>query len=77
LLEQLFRNEAHPADAIAKHMGDPLPTVGSGEPVAAVVESLSDTDAVVVLSEGRPIGVLTRQDLLHDLTNFAGDRPTS
>jgi cystathionine beta-synthase len=45
-------------------MSPKLPQVGSGEPVAAAVEALQQADAVIVLEDGRPAGVLSRQDLL-------------
>lgn len=67
LLDVLFRGDANMADPIARHMSAPLATVGAGETVDDVVRALRHTDAVVVLEDGRPIGVLTRQDLL----NFA------
>ena len=38
--------------------------VGSGEAAASAVKSLETADAVVVLDDGKPVGVLTRQDLL-------------
>ena len=45
-------------------MSNPLPVVGAGEPVAAAVEELGSSDAVLVLDVGKPVGVLTRADLL-------------
>ena len=48
-------------------MDEPLPSLGAGEPVSAAVEILTDADALMVLEEGRPAGVLTRQDLLSDV----------
>jgi cystathionine beta-synthase len=41
-----------------------LPSVGAGEPASSAVTALEKADAVVVLDDGKPIGVLTRQDLL-------------
>jgi cystathionine beta-synthase len=38
--------------------------VGAGEPVAAAVTALHDADAAVVLDDGKPRGIITRQDLL-------------
>lgn len=64
LLDCVYRGEAALADPIGAHMSPPLATIGAGEPVAAVVEMLSDHDAVVVLQDGRPTGVLTRSDVL-------------
>ena len=45
-------------------MSAPLPTIGSGESVTAAVDELARHDALVVLADGRPVGVLTRTDLL-------------
>ena len=45
-------------------MSAPLPTVGSTEPAADAVALLEKADAVLVHEDGKPIGVLTRQDLL-------------
>jgi len=41
-----------------------LPQVGAGEPVAAAISALGLSDALVVLEDGKPVGVLSRQDLL-------------
>jgi cystathionine beta-synthase len=38
--------------------------VGAGEPLAALMAALQGADAAVVLDDGRPTGVVTRQDLL-------------
>lgn len=64
LLDVLFRGQASLADPVGRHMGPPMPTIGAGESVDAVVTGLGTADALVVLADGRPIGVLTRQDLL-------------
>jgi cystathionine beta-synthase len=48
-------------------MSAALPIVGSGEPISAALAALKDADAIVVLADGRPTGVLTRQDLLGHL----------
>jgi cystathionine beta-synthase len=42
----------------------PLPTVGSSESARAAVAILEEADAVLVHEDGKPVGVLTRQDLL-------------
>jgi cystathionine beta-synthase len=41
--------------------------LGVTEPVVKAVEMLSSCDALLVLDDGRPVGVLTRQDLLSDI----------
>jgi cystathionine beta-synthase len=67
LLDALFAGTASLADALEPHMGAPLPIIGSGEPVAAAVAALSKADALLVHVDGKPAGVLTRQDLLGHL----------
>jgi len=68
LLDALFAGEASLADPLDKHLSAPLPIIGSGEPVAAAVKALSLADALLVPIDGKPAGVLTRQDLLGYLT---------
>ena len=67
LLEALFGGKASLADPVEQHMTDPLPSVGAGQPVAEAVTALQDADALLVLEDGRPAGVLTRHDLLGHL----------
>ena len=65
----LLRRDPHQlADAVDAHMSPALPMVGAGEPVQAAVDALHDADAVIVLEDGKPEGVVTRQDLLGYLT---------
>ena len=64
LLDALFSGTAHLADRVEKHMSAPLPMVGAGEPVASRGRQLEKADALVVLDDGKPTGVLTRPDLL-------------
>ena len=67
LLGVLFNRTARPADAVESAMEAPLPVLGASEPVSKAVELLVDADALLVLDDGKPIGVLTRQDLLADI----------
>ncbi|HEX8487174.1 MAG TPA: cystathionine beta-synthase [Propionibacteriaceae bacterium] len=67
LLETLFGHKARPADAVVTVMEPPLPVLGASEPVARAVQVLVDGDALLVLDDGKPVGVLTRQDLLTDI----------
>ncbi len=67
LLGALFGHTAGPADAVEKVMEPPLPALGASEPVIHAVNLLVDADAVLVLDDGKPVGVLTRQDLLGDI----------
>jgi cystathionine beta-synthase len=64
LLDALFTGKAHLADSVEQHMGPPLPLVGAGEPVATARHELEHSDAVMVVVDGKPSGVLTRADLL-------------
>jgi cystathionine beta-synthase len=64
LLDALFAGRANLADAVERHMSPPLPMVGGGEPVSAAVNALESADAAIVVEDGRPTGVITRQDLL-------------
>ncbi len=68
LLDAVFAGKAALADPVERHMGPPLPLVGSGEPVEAAREALEQRDAVMVVADGKPVGVLTRHDLLGYLT---------
>ena len=67
LLDALFAGTAALADAVEPHMSPPLPIIGSGESVSAAVSALSNADALLVHVDGKPTGVLTRQDLLGHL----------
>ena len=67
LLDALFAGTASLADALERHMSEPLPIIGSGEPVSAAVAALSKADALLVHVDGKPAGVLTKQDLLGHL----------
>ncbi|MEU3452707.1 cystathionine beta-synthase [Micromonospora sp. NPDC006766] len=67
LLDALFTGQAHLHDTIERHMTDPLPMIGGGQPVSEAVALLEKADAALVLVDGKPKGVLTRQDLLAHL----------
>ena len=64
LLDALYAGKARLADAVEEHMSEPLPTVGATVPVGEAVAALEHADALLVQEDGRPVGVLTRQDLL-------------
>ncbi len=67
LLEELFAGRAHLTDPVEKHMSPPLPLVGAGEPLSVARVELEKADAIMVVEEGKPVGVLTRADLLASL----------
>jgi len=64
LLDALFAGRAQLSDRLEQHMSPPLPQIGAGEPVTAARAAMEKADAALVLDDGRPTGVLTRQDLL-------------
>jgi cystathionine beta-synthase len=71
LLDALFTKRATLDDPLERHMSAPLPQVGSGEPVADLMTVLGTADAAIVLVEGKPTGVVSRQDLLAFLAEEA------
>jgi cystathionine beta-synthase len=64
LLDALYAGDAKLVDQVEDHMDEPLPNVGAGATVAEAVAALRDADALLVHEDGRPVGVLSRQDLL-------------
>ena len=64
LLDALFTGRAALADSVEKHMEPGLPLVGAGEPVEVARDALQSCDALLVIEDGLPCGVLTRADLL-------------
>lgn len=74
LLSAVFEGRAKLADAVAQHMSSALPLLGAGELVSTAAKSLRDGDAVMVVEEGKPVGVLTRHDLLGFLSDGTAHR---
>jgi cystathionine beta-synthase len=68
LLEAIFTGKARLTDPVEEHMSPPLPSVGSTEDASEAAKVLESSDALVVHENGKPVGVLTRQDLLGFLT---------
>lgn len=64
LLEAIFTGKAKLTDPVSAVQSPPLPMIGSGETISAGVEALKQAETLLVLEGGRPIGVITRQDLL-------------
>jgi cystathionine beta-synthase len=69
LLSAVFEGRANLADAVGLHMSPPLPIIGAGEQVSSLAKTLRDLDAVMVVEEGKPVGVITRYDLLGFLSD--------
>jgi cystathionine beta-synthase len=71
LLDGLFAKRFELSDPIEGHMSAPLPVVGSGESVTRLMAVLEKADAAVVLVDGKPQGIVTRQDLLAFMAQHA------
>ena len=72
LLELAFSDASVLDRPVGEVMGQALPTVGIGESVDAVVLTLDEAAAVLVVDGGHPVGILTRSDVL----SFLAQRPT-
>ncbi|CAN5349576.1 cystathionine beta-synthase [soil metagenome] len=64
ILEHVFSGRAQLTDSVGSFVGAPLPLIGVHEPVSAARTALADSDALLVTEDGKPLGVLTRHDLL-------------
>ena len=64
LLSAVFEGRAQLTDAVEQHMEPTLPLIGSNEDISVCVKQLRESDAVMVIEDGKPLGVLTRHDLL-------------
>ena len=70
LFERVFRNQDALSEDVAAAMEPPLPAVEIGESVDTVFADLSAGNPAVIVAEGgRPVGVLTRADLLDYLAH--------
>ncbi len=67
VLDALFTGNARLTDSVEQHMSPPLPVIGSTEDARDAVKLLESADAVLVQEDGKPVGVVTRQDLLAHL----------
>jgi cystathionine beta-synthase len=70
LLDRVFRNADALHESVAAAMQPPLATVDAAASVDEIVAALTaGTNAVLVASEGRPVGMITRSDLLEYLAH--------
>jgi cystathionine beta-synthase len=70
LLDRVFRNADALHEDVAAAMQPPLATVEASASVDEIVAALTGrTNAVVVAESGRPVGVVTRSDLLEYLAH--------
>jgi len=64
LMELVFSGDAKLTDKVSAVVGDALPLIGVNEPVGAARTAFSQNDALLVTDGGKPLGVITRHDLL-------------
>jgi cystathionine beta-synthase len=64
LLKALVEGSAAMGDRLEDHMGPAMPLIGGGEPLSSLLRALRASDALLVLEDGKPQGVITRQDVL-------------
>jgi cystathionine beta-synthase len=74
LLDRVFKNPDALHEDVANAMQPPLATIDAGDSLDEVFPTLTGrTNAVVVVREGRPVGVITRSDLLEYLAHQRGN----
>jgi cystathionine beta-synthase len=74
LLDRVFKNPDALHENVSSAMQPPLAAIDADEPMDEVFSALTGrTNAIVVARGGRPIGVLTRTDLLEYLAHRRGN----
>lgn len=73
LMEAISRDATVMDTAVERVMGPNLPTIGVGQQIETAVQMLETASALLVLSGGRPLAVLTRTDILSYYESVAGD----
>ena len=64
VLDALFLGTVRLSDPVESVMSPTLPMVGAGESVSVAMAALANSDALIVVDDGKPSGVITRQDVL-------------
>ena len=64
LVDAVFSGRAKLTDPLKEFVGAPLGLIGMHESVGNARTALSTADALLVIEDGKPVAVLTRQDLL-------------
>src|SRR4051794_7044925 len=73
LMEAIARDPSVMSTPVGKVMGQELPTIGVGQQVERAVKMLEAAPALLVLSGGRPLAVVTRTDILAWFAAVAAD----
>ncbi|KRC52041.1 cystathionine beta-synthase [Leifsonia sp. Root227] len=68
LVDAVFSGRAAMTDDVGAHVGDPFQLIGVNESVSAARTALATENALLVTEDGKPVAVLTRQDLLNFLS---------
>ena len=68
LMDLVFSGKAKLTDPVGGFVGAALPLIGANEPVASARAAFAQHDALLVTAEGKPLGVVTRHDLLNYLS---------
>jgi cystathionine beta-synthase len=71
LMDAVYHDPSVMTTPVEKVMGAKLPTIGIGQQLQKAVEMLDTSPALLVLSGGRPVSVLTRTDVLTYLQTVA------
>src|SRR5437016_13934784 len=75
LLDRVFKNPDALHEDVAAAMQPPLAAVDASQTLDEVFSTLTGrTNAVVVAQQGKPVGVLTRSDLLEYLAHQRNSR---
>ncbi|HWH25574.1 MAG TPA: cystathionine beta-synthase [Pseudolysinimonas sp.] len=69
LVDAVFSGRAQLTDALAEFVGAPLGLIGVNESIAEAQSALTTADALLVIDDGKPAGVVTRHDLLAFLSS--------
>ncbi|MEJ2867443.1 cystathionine beta-synthase [Actinomycetospora sp. OC33-EN08] len=64
LLDKLFTGKAQLTDKVSDHLAPALPTVGISEALSNAMDKLQGGDGLLVISDGRPAGIVSRADVL-------------
>jgi cystathionine beta-synthase len=73
LMEAIARDPSVMTTPVEKVMGPRLPTIGIGQKVELAVRMLQQAPALLVLSGGRPLAVMSRTDILTWFDAVASD----
>ncbi len=64
LVDAVFSGRAQLTDALEEFVAPPLGLIGMNETIERAREALTGADALLVVDDGKPAGVITRHDLL-------------